>query len=103
VRFAVTRHDPPDRPDRPDIPLDEPAWTSPRDEEEAEPDWAAKIRSGRRDRGARLREVYARFPGETTPLDDPEDPVAPEDPAPSDDAGAPPHVAGTPPGGGDAS
>ena len=69
--LAVTRRNPPDRPDRPDVAPDQPAWTSPGDSEEPEPDWAAKIRSGRKDRGDRLREVYARFPGETTPLDDP--------------------------------
>jgi hypothetical protein len=82
VWLAVTRHDRPDRPDRPDVSPDEPPWTSPGEDEELEPDWAAKIRTGRKDRGARLREVYARFPGETTPLDDPappEDPVEPPD------------------------
>jgi hypothetical protein len=75
VRLAVTRRDRPDRPDRPDISPDERPWASPLDEDEPEPDWAGKIRSGRKDRGARLREVYARFPEETTPLDEP----APED------------------------
>jgi hypothetical protein len=71
VRLAVTRRPRPDRPDRPDISDDERAWTSPTEDEEPEPDWAAEIRSGRKDRGARLREVYARFPDEPTPLDEP--------------------------------
>ena len=79
----MTRHDRPDRPDRPDVSPEEPAWSSPQDGEDPEPDWAAKIRSGRKDRGARLREVYARFPDEVTPLDEPapRDEPDPEPPA----------------------
>ena len=45
-------------------------WASPSDGEEPEPDWAEQIRSARRDRGAKLREVYSRFADEPTPLDD---------------------------------
>jgi len=74
---AVTRPDDthatdgPDHPDDPDDPDEETLWAPPREGEEPEPDWASKIRSGRRDRGSRLREVYARFPDEETPLDEP--------------------------------
>jgi hypothetical protein len=85
--LAVSPHDRPDRPDRPDVAPDEPAWSTAVEGEEPEPDWAEKIRSGRKDRGARLREVYSRFPDEKTPLDDP---PPPEDRRPPDDAEARP-------------
>ena len=45
-------------------------WASPPDGEDPEPEWAEQIRSGRRDRGAKLREVYSSFADEPTPLDD---------------------------------
>ena len=51
-------------------PGDDTPWATPPEGEEPEPDWAEQIRSGRRDRGARLREVYERFADEPTPLDD---------------------------------
>jgi len=54
--------------DRP--PAEESPWARPDDGDEPEPDWAEQIRSGRRDRGQRLREVYERFADEPTPLDD---------------------------------
>jgi hypothetical protein len=41
--------------------------------DEPEPDWAEQIRSRRRDRGAKLREVYSTFADEPTPLDDEDD------------------------------
>jgi hypothetical protein len=51
---------------------DEAGWAPRPDGEDPEPDWAGRIRAGRVDRGRRLREVYARFAQERTPLDDPE-------------------------------
>jgi hypothetical protein len=45
-------------------------WADPPGGDEPEPDWAEQIRSARRDRGAKLREVYSRFADEPTPLDD---------------------------------
>jgi hypothetical protein len=54
-------------------PSEETPWSSPPGDEEPEPDWAEQIRSGRRDRGATLREVYSRFADESTPLDDEDD------------------------------
>jgi hypothetical protein len=45
-------------------------WAKSTEGEEPEPDWAEQIRSGRRDRGTRLREVYSKFGEEPTPLDD---------------------------------
>lgn len=51
-------------------PSEESPWARPADGEEAEPDWAEQIRTSRRDRGAKLREVYSRFAEEKTPLDD---------------------------------
>ena len=52
-------------------------WVTPTEGDEPEPDWADKIRSARRDRGAKLREVYSRFAEEPTPLDD--EPTPPDD------------------------
>ena len=54
-------------------PAEETPWARPREDEDAEPDWAEQIRSGRKDRGAKLREVYSRFVDESTPLDDEDD------------------------------
>jgi hypothetical protein len=51
-------------------PSEETPWSTPPDDEDAEPDWAEQIRSGRRERGAKLCEVYSRFADESTPLDD---------------------------------
>ena len=50
-------------------------WAEPADGEESEPEWADQIRSGRKDRGERLREIYARFASEPTPLDDGDEPA----------------------------
>jgi hypothetical protein len=58
----VGRRDEPPREDSP--------WATPAEGEEPEPDWAEQIRSRRRDRGTKLREVYSRFAEEPTPLDD---------------------------------
>jgi hypothetical protein len=55
---------------RDEPPHDDSPWAAPPEGEEAEPDWAEQIRSGRRDRGAKLREVYSRFAEEPTPLDE---------------------------------
>jgi hypothetical protein len=55
---------------RRDEPRDDSPWATPPEGEEAEPDWAEQIRSRRRDRGAKLREVYSRFAEEPTPLDE---------------------------------
>jgi hypothetical protein len=54
-------------------PAEETPWARPPEDEDAEPDWAEQIRSGRKDRGAKLREVYSRFVDESTPLDDEDD------------------------------
>ena len=51
-------------------PSEETPWARPSEDEEAEPDWAEQIRTSRKDRGAKLREVYSRFADESTPLDD---------------------------------
>jgi hypothetical protein len=75
------REQPPDPKTRPKLrpksgaepgtePAEEHPWASSSDGEEPEPDWAEQIRSARRDRGAKLREVYSRFADEPTPLDD---------------------------------
>jgi hypothetical protein len=62
----VERREPPTEPERPG----ETPWADPRGDDEPEPEWAEQIRSARRDRGAKLREVYSRFADESTPLDD---------------------------------
>jgi hypothetical protein len=49
-------------------------WAPPAEDDEPEPDWAEQIRSGRKARGSTLREVYAKFADEPTPLDDEADP-----------------------------
>ena len=51
-------------------PGEDPPWATPPEGEEPEPDWAEQIRSRRRERGAKLREVYSTFADEPTPLDD---------------------------------
>jgi hypothetical protein len=51
-------------------PSEETPWARPPEGDEAEPDWAEQIRTSRRDRGAKLREVYSKFADEKTPLDD---------------------------------
>jgi hypothetical protein len=51
-------------------PTDETPWARPAEGEDPEPDWAEQIRSGRKARGSRLREVYSTFADEPTPLDD---------------------------------
>jgi hypothetical protein len=53
-----------------ETPPGETPWADPAGGDEPEPDWAEQIRSARRDRGAKLREVYSRFADEPTPLDD---------------------------------
>jgi hypothetical protein len=55
-------------------PSDETPWARPAEGEDPEPDWAEQIRSGRKARGSRLREVYSKFADEPTPLDDEADP-----------------------------
>jgi hypothetical protein len=54
-------------------PSEETPWARDPDDDEAEPDWAEQIRTSRKDRGEKLREVYSRFADETTPLDDEDD------------------------------
>ena len=71
----------PDQPP-PDPPADETPWARPAEGEDPEPDWAERIRSGRKARGTTLRERYAKFTDEPTPLDD--------EPSPPDDEAAPP-------------
>jgi hypothetical protein len=51
-------------------PSEETPWARSPEDEEAEPDWAEQIRTSRKDRGEKLREVYSRFAEESTPLDD---------------------------------
>lgn len=51
-------------------PSEDTPWARAPEDEEAEPDWAEQIRTSRKDRGAKLREVYSRFADESTPLDD---------------------------------
>ena len=63
-----------DERDRPPGEETDTPWASRPDGEEAEPEWAEQIRSGRRNRGAKLREVYSTFADEPTPLDDEADP-----------------------------
>ncbi|MEO8293342.1 MAG: hypothetical protein ABI635_09400 [Actinomycetota bacterium] len=62
-------------------PDDDAPWATPASEDpEPEPDWAEQIRSSRRARGTTLREVYAKFAEEPTPLDDEPTPVDGADP-----------------------
>ena len=53
-----------------ETPPGETPWADPAGGDEPEPDLAEQSRSARRDRGAKLREVYSRFADEPTPLDD---------------------------------
>jgi hypothetical protein len=67
---------------------DEAPWTRQAEDEDPEPDWAERIRSGRKARGSTLRERYAKFADEPTPLDD--EPTQPHDePTPPDDEADP--------------
>lgn len=59
---------------REEPPVDDPPWAAPTEGDEPEPEWAEQIRSGRRDRGAQLREVYSTFAEEPTSLDGEDDP-----------------------------
>ena len=54
-------------------PSEDTPWAGGPDDDEAEPDWAEQIRTSRKDRGEKLREVYSRFADETTPLDEEDD------------------------------
>ena len=60
-------------------PPEETPWARRPEDEDAEPDWAEQIRTSRRDRGAKLREVYSKFVDEKTPLDDEGDPTDEDD------------------------
>jgi hypothetical protein len=71
------------RDEAPDAP-----WTRQAGDEDPEPDWAERIRSGRKARGGTLRERDAKFADEPTPLDD--EPTQPHDePTPPDDEADP--------------
>jgi hypothetical protein len=65
---------------------DEAPWTRLAEDEDPEPDWAERIRSGRKARGSTLRERYATFADEPTPLDDEPTPPHDEPPPPDDEA-----------------
>jgi hypothetical protein len=67
-------------------PSEETPWARPPEGDEAEPDWAEQIRSSRRDRGAKLREVYSKVADEKTPLDDAADVSAEDDVSDEGDA-----------------
>lgn len=65
-------------------PPDETPLARPGEDEDPEPDWAEKIRSGCKARGTTLREVYSKFADEPTPLDEPTPPD--DEPSPPGEA-----------------